>query len=286
MYMSTCNLKLISMGTLLKNTVTTSLSMLVLATLIFMISVLRKLYYLSTCMVQQTMSPQATHSLASVDYDWLHYHMGHPSKDVLRAAQKHLKDFPDVKIPSQDLICAGYQLEKQPNQSFPHTERRATVPFELTHSDLQFFEVELYHKYKYTILYYDDYTSMAWVICLRSKDQAFMATKQFISYVWTQYNALIKGWRSDAGGEFTSKAFRDYLKNNGIHIHQSAPYAHQQNGRIVETSMSLCLYSTPFTFYPTALLSSLRSKLFWVAKTGLSLYQTMPSAPGLLSCHC
>ena len=69
MYMSTCNLKLISMGTLLKDTVTTSLSMLVLATLIFMISVLRKLYYLSTCMVQQTMLPQATHSLASVDYD-------------------------------------------------------------------------------------------------------------------------------------------------------------------------------------------------------------------------
>jgi hypothetical protein len=58
-----------------------------------------------------------------------------------------------------------------------------------------------------------------------------VATKQFVSYVRTQYNTLIKGWRSDAGGEFTSKAFRDYLKDNGIHIHQSAPYAHQQNGR-------------------------------------------------------
>ena len=29
----------------------------------------------------------------------------------------------------------------------------------------------------------------------------------------------------------------------------------------VETRMSLCLYSTPFTFYPTALLLSLHSKL-------------------------
>jgi hypothetical protein len=81
---------------------------------------------------------------------------------------------------------------------------------------------------------------MAWVVCLRSKDQAFVATKQFVSYVRTQYNALIKGWRSDAGGEFTSKAFRDYLKDNGIHIHQSAPYAHQQNGhaeRLIRTLM-------------------------------------------------
>jgi hypothetical protein len=91
--------------------------------------------------------------------------------------------------------------------------------------------VESYHKYKYAIVYYYDFTSMAWVVCLRSTDQAFAATKQFVSYVRTQYNALIKGWRSDAGGEFTSKVFRDYLKDNGIHIHQSAPYAHQQNSR-------------------------------------------------------
>jgi transposase InsO family protein len=105
------------------------------------------------------------------------------------------------------------------------------VPFELIHSDLKSFEVESYHKYKYAIVYYDDFTSMAWVVCLRLKDQAFTATKQFVSYVRTQYNALIKGWRSDAGSKFTSKAFRDYLKDNGIHIHQSAPYAHQQNGR-------------------------------------------------------
>jgi hypothetical protein len=99
----------------------------------------------------------------------------------------------------------------------------------LIHSDLKSFEVESYHKFKYAIVYYNDFTSMAWVVCLRPKDQAFSATKQFVSYIRTQYNALKKDWRSDAGGEFTSRAFRDYLKHNGIHIHQSAPYAHQQN---------------------------------------------------------
>ena len=104
------------------------------------------------------------------------------------------------------------------------------MSFELIHSDLQLFETESYYKYKYAIIYYDDYTSMAWVVCLRSKDQAFTATTQFVSYVQTQYNTLIKGWRSDAVSEFMSKAFRDYLKDNRIHIHQSAPYAHQQNG--------------------------------------------------------
>jgi hypothetical protein len=83
-----------------------------------------------------TISPQATHSLASVDYELLHCRMGHPSKDVLRAARKHIQDLSDVKIPMQDPICPGCQLGKQPNRPFPHTERRATTPFELIHSDL------------------------------------------------------------------------------------------------------------------------------------------------------
>ena len=37
-----------------------------------------------------------------------------------------------------------------------------------------------------------------------------------------------------------SKAFRDYLKDNGIHIHQSMPYAHKQNGcaeQLIQTLM-------------------------------------------------
>ena len=70
---------------------------------------------------------------------------------------------------------------------------------------------------------------MVWVTCLQSKNQALKATKQYFSYIWTQYNASIKGFKSHTGGEFTSKVFRDYLKDNGIHIHQSAPYVHQQN---------------------------------------------------------
>lgn len=108
--------------------------------------------------------------LASVDYELLHHHMGHPSKEVLKAAQKHTKDFPDVEIPKHDLICPGCQLGKRPNQSFPHTKHRASIPFELIHLDIKSFKVGLYHKYKYAIVFYDDYTSMTWVGCLQSKD--------------------------------------------------------------------------------------------------------------------
>ena len=196
-YMSACNLKLISMGTLLKDnclTINAGTGYIDFydkcakkVILFFHLHGTDTMFWIRA----PTMSPQATHSLASMDYDLLHHHMGHLSKDMLRAAQNHLKDFPDVKIPLQDPICPGYQLGKQPNQSFPHTECRATTPFELIHSDLKFFEVESYHKYKYAIVYYDDYTSMAWVVCLRSKDQAFMATKQFVSYSMSEHNITL-----------------------------------------------------------------------------------------------
>ena len=45
---------------------------------------------------------------------------------------------------------------------------------------------------------------------------------------------------SDAGGEYTSNAYRTLLKERGIKILQSIPHAHQQNGhaeRIIRTLM-------------------------------------------------
>jgi len=53
---------------------------------------------------------------------------------------------------------------------------------------------------------------------------------------------------SDAGGEYKSKAFETMLKDRGIEILQSIPYAHQQNGRaewvictLMEKAESMCL---------------------------------------------
>ena len=58
-----------------------------------------------------------------------------------------------------------------------------------------------------------------------------MATKHFIAMVQTQYKSQIKGWMSNAGGEYKSKAFDKLLLDNGIRVFQSAPHTPQQNGR-------------------------------------------------------
>ena len=64
-----------------------------------------------------------------------------------------------------------------------------------------------------------------------TKDAALPATKQFIAMAETQYQARVQEWRSDAGGEYTSNVFVAMLKDRGICVTQSVPYAHQQNGR-------------------------------------------------------
>ena len=72
--------------------------------------------------------------------------------------------------------------------------------------------------------------SMAWMTPLHTKDAALVATRHFLKMVSTQFKTQVEQWISDAGGEYKSKAFDSMLKEQGIHILQSAPHTPQQNG--------------------------------------------------------
>ena len=136
------------------------------------------------------------------------------------------------------------------NRSFPPSTKRASQPFELIHSDLKSFPIDSYHKYRYVIVFLDDYTSVAWTVNLHTKDAALTATYHFIQMVGNRFNSTIAQWMSDTGGEYKSKAFEKMLKDRGIEILQSIPYAHQQNGRaeriirtLMEKAESMCFQS-------------------------------------------
>ena len=178
-------------------------------------------------------------TIYSADFEIMHRRLAHPSKEVIQKAGKHVKDFPHVEIPKEHL-CTGCAQGKMTNKTFPPSNTRATAPFELIHSDLKTFPIESYRKYKYSIVFYDDYTSHAWTMNLRTKDAALVATRHFLAMVETKYQKRVRRWMSDAGGEYTSLTFTTMLKEKGIEILQSIPHAHQQNGRaerIIRTLM-------------------------------------------------
>ena len=167
----------------------------------------------------------------------MHQCLSHPSSEVMRRAFRYVKNFPKVEIPEKH-ICPGCAQGKMTNKSFPTSNMRATEPFELIHSDLKMFPIVSYHKFRYAIVFYNDFTSHAWTINLRTKDAALPATRHFLAMVETKYQKHVRSWMSDAGGEYTSKAFIEMMKEKGIQINQSVPHAHQQNGhaeRIIRT---------------------------------------------------
>ena len=102
--------------------------------------------------------------------------------------------------------------------------------FELIHMDIKSFLTNSYHKYKYLIIFLDDFTSMAWTILLHAKSAALTATRQFLQMVKTQFQASVQSWMSDFSEEYKSTAYNDLLKGEGIRIYTSAPHVPQQNG--------------------------------------------------------
>jgi len=176
-------------------------------------------------------SIRAAEQIYHPDFETYHQRFAHPSNDVLHKIGKYTYGLPSqIQIP-ENHICPGCEQGKKTNKSFLSTKTRASKPFELVHSDLKSFPVESYHKYKYAIVFLDDFSSNAWTINLHTKDAALPATKRFIAMVKNQFNTNIVEWMSDAGGEYKSKAFLDMLGNEGIKVSQSIPYVHQQNGR-------------------------------------------------------
>ena len=161
----------------------------------------------------------------------MHKRMAHPSIEVLQKARKHLKGFPEIEFPKEEHLCPGCAQGKMTNRSFPPSTRRASLPFQLIHSDLKSFPIESYHKHRYVIIFVDDYTSFMWIVNLCTKDAVLTATRHFIALVENRFDTKIVQWMSDAGGEYKSRAFDQMLKDKGVEILQSIPYAHQQNGR-------------------------------------------------------
>nr|GEW65903.1 zinc finger, CCHC-type [Tanacetum cinerariifolium] len=92
-------------------------------------------------------------------------------------------------------------------------------------------ETESGKKYMFSLI--DDCTRYMWVYFLKSKDEALETFKEFKLKVKKEVGKKLKSFRTDRGGEFTSKEFTRYCKENGILRQLTAPYSPQQNG-IVE----------------------------------------------------
>lgn len=80
------------------------------------------------------------------------------------------------------------------------------------------------------MLLVDDFTRYMWLVLLQNKDEALSAFKKIKAAVEMEADLKIKAFRTDRGGEFTSKEFTKFCEDMGVKRFLTAPYSPQQNG--------------------------------------------------------
>ena len=111
-----------------------------------------------------------------------HQRFGHLAYDALQRARsgERLTGFdPSADAPPSG-PCAGCELGKQHRLPFPLSDKRATRPLELVHSDVMGpFQTTSLQGSSYVVSFIDDYSSFAAAFTLKSKDQVAVRFEEF-----------------------------------------------------------------------------------------------------------
>ncbi len=179
--------------------------------------------------VRNTLSTVGEKALAMVSSNselklW-HDRLGHLNEDEVR------RMLPKRKLGAEKLNCISCIEGKMSRSNFKRRDSRSTVKFGLVHSDVCGpFETITIGGYKYFVTFIDDFSGYCVAYLIRHKSEVFGKFKELFEFVKNKYQCTISILRSDNGGEYLSKNFENYLKENGIESQTSTAYTPQQNG--------------------------------------------------------
>lgn len=111
--------------------------------------------------------------------------------------------------------------------------------------------------HKYIQVFLDDYSHYFVVKLLKNKSEAEINLKDYIGETKRQHNIKIKRLRLGNGGEYTSKQFKNFCRQNGINLEYTIPYSSQSNGK------AECMNRTLFNMVRTKVVNSGIPKYLW-----------------------
>ncbi|RDX97111.1 hypothetical protein CR513_20159, partial [Mucuna pruriens] len=82
----------------------------------------------------------------------------------------------------------------------------------------------------YFLTFVDEFTKKIWIYLLKEKGAVFSLFVKFCTSVERQSGLKIKILRTDGGGEYNSKEFKEFCEAKGIEHEVTAPYTPQHNG--------------------------------------------------------
>ncbi|KAL0746111.1 hypothetical protein Bca101_101377 [Brassica carinata] len=185
-----------------------------------------------------------------------HARLGHPHVRALNLM------LPGVMFKNNE--CEACILGKHCRTVFQKSSTIYENCFDLVHSDVWTAPCLSRESYKYFVTFIDEKSKYTWITLIKTKDSVLEAFKNFQCYVTNQYNAKLKIFRSDNGGEYTSRLFKQHLAQHGILHQTSCPYTTQQNGvaerknrHLMEVDRSMMFQSNvPKRYWSDAVMSA------------------------------
>ncbi|XP_062090707.1 retrovirus-related Pol polyprotein from transposon TNT 1-94 isoform X3 [Humulus lupulus] len=170
-----------------------------------------------------------------------HCRLGHPSLPLLKKLCPQYS-----KVSSLD--CESCQFAKHHRVSLsPRVNKRASVPFELVHSDVWGPSPILSKPgFRYFVTFVDDYSRVTWLYLMKNRSELFPIFCAFCAKIQNQFNVHVRTLRSDNAKEYTSAQFQSYMISNGM-LHETscvdtAPQngvAERKNRHLLETARAL-----------------------------------------------
>ena len=119
----------------------------------------------------------------------------------------------------QSDVWRGCALGKYTKTAFSSSDSRSAGSLHLIHSDLcrPMSSMSL-RGYEYYVTFIDDHSRKTWIYFLKSKksEEVLQRFQEFKALVENQTGMKIRVLRSDNGGEYTSKEFDGFCRQEGI----------------------------------------------------------------------
>ena len=175
-----------------------------------------KLYYLDCVDGNHEVVNIKETACTTVD-DW-HRRYGHLSETSLRKlSNEGLVDGFDFDTSRKLSFCEACVEGKQHRTKFNTSTSRCNEILGLIHSDVcGKVDPSSLGGAQYFLTFIDDCSRYTWVYVLKSKDEVFEKFKEWKCITEKSLGQKIKILRTDNGGEYTSKEFEKFLRNEGI----------------------------------------------------------------------
>ena len=219
--------------------------------------------------------------------DLWHRRFGHVGRAATRAAlTKNYATGLVYEGQFDNSTCIPCLIGKQPQRPFTHHGHRATTIGGLVHIDICGpFPTLTSQKHNSFISILDDCSNFGHIGLLHKRNEAYQFYVRTEAQIELISNSRVVAVRMDGAPELSEGLMGTHLRNRGITIQVTAPYAHQQNGkaeryiRTIEDDMQTLLADSglPFSFWGWAVRTAqyLRNRLpTTVLPAGVTPYES------------